>query len=133
MGRFVLTIKNKRKGKVMKELKKTITGANLWVNGLGWLTLGFSFQENGGFDEIPGDDWTITHLNEGYNYEILDWILGNNDCSLNSFKGKTIILKGERAIDDRQNGIVSFDDGNTWYDINKKKAELEEKWHKYHK
>lgn len=117
--------------KQFEDLKKTITGVDLWVNGLGYLTLGFSFEEDGGFNHLPGDDWTITHLNEGYNHEILAELLGGNQCSLNSFKGKTVILRG-KAVEHRQNGLISFDDGKTWFDINEMKAELDKKWHKYH-
>lgn len=117
--------------KQFEDLKKVITNTNLWVNGLGWLTLGFSFEEDGTFNKLPGDDWTITHLNEGYNYEIIDWLLSSLDSSLNSLKGKTVILRG-KAVEHRQNGEISFDNGQTWFDINKKKAELDKKWHKYH-
>lgn len=113
----------------IEDLKKVITGTNLWVNGLGWLTLGLSFEEDGEFS--GNDDWTITHLNEGYNYEILDWLLAALECSLNSLKGKTVILRG-KAVEYRQNGEISFDNGETFFDIDKKKAELDAKWHKYH-
>ena len=113
----------------IEDLKKVITGTNLWVNGLGWLTLGLSFEEDGEFS--GNDDWTITHLNEGYNYEILDWLLAALECSLNSLKGKTVILRG-KAVENRQNGEISFDNGETFFNIDKKKAELDAKWHKYH-
>jgi hypothetical protein len=114
----------------IEDLKKVITGTNLWVNGLGWLTLGLSFEEDGEFFG-NSDDWTITHINEGYNYEILDWLLAALECSLNSLKGKTVILRG-KAVEYRQNGEISFDNGETFFDIDKKKAELDAKWHKYH-
>jgi hypothetical protein len=117
--------------KQFKDLKKVITNTNLWVNGLGWLTLVFSFEEDGTFNKLPRDDWTITHLNEGYNYEIIDWLLSSLDSSLNSLKGKTVILRG-KAVEHRQNGEISFDNGQTWFNIDKKKAELGKKWEKYH-
>jgi len=121
-----------RKKKQIKDQKKTIKRANLWVDGFGQLTMGFAFEEDENDKGAEEGYWLITHLNEGYNYRILDWLLGETDCSLLSFKGMTITLRGECAIEDHQDGEVSFDDGKTWFNINKKKEELDKKYHEDH-
>lgn len=85
----------------MKEKRRTIKQVKLFKNGLGYIQLAFYFEE--------GDSWSITHLNEGFNFEILDYFLGDGE-DLNTFVGKVITLKYEDHRSGLQNGIISFDE-----------------------
>ena len=85
----------------MKEKQRTVKQVKLLKNGVGVIHLFFYFEE--------GDTWSIPHLNEGFNFEILDYFLGNGE-DLNTFVGKVITLKHEDQRSDLQNGIISFDE-----------------------
>lgn len=84
----------------MKEKQRTVKQVKLLKNGVGCIHLFFYFEE--------GDTWSIPHLNEGFNFEILDYFLGNGE-DLNTFVGKVIALKYEDHRSGLQNGIISFD------------------------
>ena len=94
-------IQLKYSDKKMKEKQRTVKQVKLLKNGVGVIHLFFYFEE--------GDTWSIPHLNEGFNFEILDYFLGNGE-DLNTFVGKVITLKHEDQRSDLQNGIISFDE-----------------------
>ena len=129
-----------------------IDDVKVWVNALGWLTIGFFFDKG-------EHHLSILHMNEDPYQEILLWFLQKgaefgcveekifikkNDVSfdggktwistydlcddvktLQYFVGKPMIVKTEYL----QDGAVSFDDGQTWFDIDARKKELDIKWY----
>lgn len=112
----------------MEEIKRTVKEVKLFKNALGWIHLVFIFEE--------GDSWSIPHLNEGLNFEILDYFLACGD-DLNSFVGKTVTLKC-RYSKCLQKGIISFDTfdqeknetRHVEINVDKKMSELSEKYEK---
>lgn len=129
-----------------------ISKVNVKVNGLGWLTIDFFFENS----KSP---WSIMRMNEDPYQEILLWFLQKgaefggfeeeisinkntasfdggktwiptyNLCddvkTLQHFVGKSMIVKTEYL----QDGAVSFDNGKTWFDIDARKKELDDKWY----
>jgi len=114
----------------MDEIKRTVKEVKLHRNALGWFNLFFFFEE--------GDCWSVTHLNEGFNFKILNHFFGCGD-DLNTFVGNTVTLKCKYS-DCLQDGIISFDrvdyrdktPKHITIDIDKLKVELSEKYEEMH-
>lgn len=112
----------------MEEIERTVKEAKLLKNALGWIHLVFTFEE--------GDSWWIPHLNEGLNFEILDYFLGCGD-DLSTFVGKKVTLKCKYP-GCLQSGIISFDTVDQWknetrhveINVDEKLSELSEKYEK---
>lgn len=114
----------------MKTLKRKIKKVELFKNVAGRLTLYFTFEE--------GDHWSIIHLNEGLNFNLLDDFIDKGE-NLNTLVGKNITIKSKNPAF-HKDGTIGFERVDkskkkvfVLIDVDKRKEELKAMWDKMHK